>query len=376
MKKAIPEENDKSVKRASGEVRTKGYQELLQAVKEKVRTSQVKAALAVNQELIQLYWEIGSSVLERQQEEGWGAKTIEVFAKDLGSSFPDMQGFSLRNIKYMVQFARSYPGNEIRQQPVAQIPWGHNIMLMQKLENTEERLWYANKTIENGWSRNVLSTWLESGLYKRQGKAVTNFKNTLPVPQSDLAQQTLKDPYCFDFLTMRENFDERELEDGLLDHIQKFLLELGTGFAFIGRQYPIAVDGSDYRIDLLFYHVRLRCYCVVELKCDEFKPEYAGKMNFYLSAVDSLLKHADDKPSIGIILCKTKSAFKVEYVLRDINKPIGVSGYEVKLIESLPNDLKSSLPTIEEIEAGLEQDIQHIESPEKNIRRVKRDKSF
>ena len=210
------------------------------------------------------------------------------------------------------------------------------------------------KTIEHGWSRNVLLTWIESALYHREGKAVTNFETTLPKPQSDLAHQTLKDPYCFDFLTLRKDFEEKELEQGLIDHIQKFLLELGVGFAFVARQYNLQIDNKDYFLDLLFYHVKLRCYCVIEIKTTEFKPEYAGKMNFYLSAVDDLLRHSDDNPTIGMILCKSKGNFTVEYALRDLKKPIGVSGYETKIIERLPKNFKGSLPSIKEIEAEFE----------------------
>jgi len=219
-----------------------------------------------------------------------------------------------------------------------------------KLDNQDERLWYAKKTIENGWSRNILATWIKNKLFHRQGKAINNFKQTLPGLQSDLAEQTLKDPYCFDFLTLSEDFKEKELENGLLEHIQKFLLELGAGFAFVGRQYHLEVGENDFYIDLLFYHTKLRCYCVIELKNTSFKPEYAGKMNFYLSAVDDLVRHPEDKPTIGMILCKVDNRFVVEYALRNINTPIGVSGYEVEILESLPDDLKGSLPTIEQIE--------------------------
>jgi len=330
------------------------YKSLFKEIKEKVRTSQLKAAVAVNQEMIKLYWEIGNRVLEKQKNEGWGAKTIEKLAKDLKNSFPDMKGFSKTNLKYMVQFAKEYPNLEISQQAVGQIPWGHNMALLQKLDNQEERLWYAQKTIEHSWSRNILVTWIENNLFHRQGKAINNFKQTLPSPQSDLAKQTLKDPYCFDFLTLREGYEEKELEDGLLEHIQKFLLELGAGFAFVGRQYHLEVGDSDFYIDLLFYHTKLRCYCVIELKSTGFKPEYAGKMNFYLSAVDDLVRHPEDKPTIGMILCKVDNRFVVEYALRNINKPIGVSGYEVEILESLPEDLKGSLPTIEQIEQEFE----------------------
>lgn len=333
---------------------TKGYKDLLKEIKEKVKSSQLKAAVSVNQELIKLYWEIGSSILKQSEKAEWGSKTIEKLAKDLRTSFPDIKGFSFRNVKYMVQFAKEYPDLPIGQQLVAQIPWGHNIALLQKLGTEEERSWYAQKTIENGWSRSVLLHWIESGLHKRQGKALTNFQKTLPATQSDLAHQTLKDPYCFDFLTLREEFDEKELEDGLLDHIQNFLMELGHGFAFLGRQYPLTVEGDTSYIDLLFYHTKLHCYVVVELKAGSFDPRDAGQMNFYLSAVDDMLRSENDNPSIGLLLCKGKKGLRVEYALRDIHKPIGVAEYETKIIESLPEDLKGSLPTIEELEQEFE----------------------
>lgn len=332
----------------------KEYKVVLKEIKEKILSSQVKAALAVNRELVTLYWEIGSRIYLKQKSEGWGAKTIENLAKDLKTTFPNMQGFSFRNLKYMVHFAKEYPDFAIGQQVVAQIPWGHNILLLQKLTSLEDRLWYANKTIENGWSRNVLLHWLDSLLHQREGKAITNFQATLPSPQSDLAHQTLKDPYCFDFLVLRDKHDERELESGLLDHVQKFLLELGAGFSFVGRQVHLAVGDQDFYIDLLFYHYKLRCFIVVELKTTDFRPEFAGKMNFYLSAVDDLMKHPEDKPSIGLLLCKGKNKVVAEYALRDINKPIGISQYETTILESLPDELKGSLPSIEEIEQELD----------------------
>ncbi len=336
------------------DVIAKEYKIFLKEIKERILSSQVKAALAVNRELLTLYWEIGSKILQKQELGNWGSKTVETLAKDLRSAFPDMKGFSLTNVKYMVQFAKAYPDFTISQQPVGQIPWGHNILLLQKLTSIEERFWYANKTVEHGWSRNVLWHWLDSSLYQREGKSITNFKNTLPPSESDLAHQALKDPYCFDFLTLRDKHDEHELESGLLDHIQKFLLELGAGFSFIGRQVLLTIGDQDFYIDLLFYHYKLRCFVVVELKATDFKPEFAGKMNFYLSAVDDLMKHPDDKPSIGLLLCKSKNKVVAEYALRDINKPIGISQYETKIIESLPDELKSSLPSIEQIEEELE----------------------
>lgn len=330
------------------------YKVLLHEIKERIASSQIRAAIAVNRELISLYWEIGYRVLLKQKSEGWGSKVIENLSKDLKSTFPSMKGFSLTNIKYMIQFAREYPDFTISQQAVGQIPWGHNVLLLQKLTSLEDRLWYANKTIENGWSRSVLLHWLDGGLHRREGKAITNFQATLPSPQSDLANQTLKDPYCFDFLTLGEKFNEKELESGLLDHTQKFLTELGSGFAFVGRQYPLMVSDKEFLLDLLFYHLKLRCFVVVELKAKEFTAKDAGQMNFYLSAVDDLLRQPGDNPSIGLLLCKTKDKVIAEYALRDINKPIGISQYETALLESLPDPLKGSLPSIEEIEQELE----------------------
>lgn len=333
------------------------YFETLNKLKEKIRSTQIKAMIKVNQELIQLYWEIGVAISEKQEKEGWGAKTIERLAKDLKDAFPHTKGFSRTNISYMVQFAKEYPEIEIIQQLVGQIPWGHNLILIQRLNTKEERLWYVKKIIENGWSRNTLSIWIDSDLYRRQGKAITNFSNTLPTPQSDLASQTLKDPYLFNFLSLTENYEERELEKGLTDHIQKFLVELGKGFAFVGKQYELKIENTIYYLDLLFYHLELNCFCVIELKGAAFKPEYAGKINFYLSAVDDLIKRPHDNPSIGILLCKDKNKTEVEYALRDIKKPIGVASYETEIVKSLPENLKSSLPTVEEIEAEINRGI-------------------
>lgn len=346
MKQAAIEQSDSAIPRE--------YKIFLHEIKERILSSQVKAALAVNSELITLYWEIGFRLHLKQKSEGWGAKTIERLANDLKSDFPDMKGFSHRNLKYMVHFAREYPEFAIGQQLVAQIPWGHNLLLLQKIASPEERLWYINKTIENGWSRNVLLHWIDSNLYGREGRAVTNFQSTLPSPQSDLAHQTLKDPYCFDFLALKKKFNEKELESGLLEHTQKFLLELGAGFAFVGRQYPLTVSDKEFFLDLLFYHLNLRCFVIVELKAKEFTPKDAGQMNFYLSVVDDLLRKPGDNPSIGLLLCKTKDKIIAEYALRDINKPIGISQYETALLESLPAELKASLPSIEDIEQELE----------------------
>jgi predicted nuclease of restriction endonuclease-like (RecB) superfamily len=327
------------------------YGALLASIKERIQTARVRASLAVNRELVLLYWNIGKEILARHQEEGWGKNIIPRLAKDLTSQFPNMKGFSPRNLGYMKAFAEAWPDESILQQLVAKLPWGHNVRLLDLVKNTEERVWYLNAAIENGWSRNVLELHIEACLYRRQGKAVTNFQRTLPAPQSDLAQQLLKDPYNFDFLTLSQDAHERELEVGLVEHIQKFLLELGRGFAFVGRQYPLEAGGEDFRIDLLFYHLKLRCYLVIDLKMTSFKPEYAGKMNFYLAAVDDLLRHPDDKPSIGLILCKTKNGIIAEYALRGTTTPMGIS--EFTHVEKLPEPLKGTLPTIEEIEAEL-----------------------
>jgi predicted nuclease of restriction endonuclease-like (RecB) superfamily len=327
---------------------SKSYQDLLARLKSQIRTAQVRAAMAVNQELVLLYWGIGKEILSRQNEEGWGTKVVERLAHDLHVEFPDMGGLSPRNLKYMRAFAEAWP---IVQQPVAQLPWGHNVRLLDHVKDSGERLWYAEQTIQNGWSRNVLVLQIESGLYRRQGKAVTNFQTTLPQPQSDLARQLIKDPYNFDFLTLSSEAQERDLERGLLEHLRRFLIELGTGFAFVGSQVPLEVGGEDFKLDLLFYHLKLRCFCVIELKMTPFKPEYAGKMNFYLSAVDDLLRHPDDQPSIGLILCKTKNRIIAEYALRNTATPIGIS--EFRHLEKLPEQLKGTLPTIEEIEAEL-----------------------
>ncbi len=309
----------------------------------------MRAAVAVNQELVLLYWVIGKEILNRQRQEGWGAKIIDQLAADLGRSFPEMKGLSSRNLKYMRALAEAWPEDEFVQQPVAQLPWGHNVRLLDLVKDRNERLWYARSAIEHGWSRNVLEIQIEAGLYRRQGKAITNFTKTLPVPQSDLAHQLLKDPYNFDFLTLSRGANEREVETGLVAHIQNFLLELGTGFAFVGRQYPLEIAGDDYRLDLLFYHLKLRCFVVIDLKTGPFKPEYAGKMNFYLSAVDDMLKHPSDNPTIGLILCKSKKHLIVEYALRNTATPMGIA--EFRHLEKLPAELKGSLPTIEEIEA-------------------------
>ena len=340
------------------------YPAFLESLKRRVQQAQTKAMLSVNRELIQLYWDIGREIVQRQEREGWGKGIVDRLARDLQRAFPGLQGFSSVNVWRMRAFYLAYrPDPVILSQavtelapdgppaPVAIIPWGHNQTLLFKLKDPTQRLWYAAKTLEHGWSRAVLTVQIESDLFARQGKAVTNFSATLPSPESDLAQQSLKDPYKFDFLTLRDDAIERDLETGLVDHIQKFLLELGAGFAFVGRQVHLSVGDDDFYLDLLFYHLQLRCFVVIDLKMKKFTPADAGQMNFYLSAVDSLMKHATDQPTIGLILCKTRDRVIAEYALRDIAKPIGVAEWQTKLVQSLPESLKGSLPSIEEIEA-------------------------
>jgi predicted nuclease of restriction endonuclease-like (RecB) superfamily len=327
------------------------YAQFLAGLKSRIQAAQIRASLAVNRELVLLYWQIGRDILDRQERESWGAKVIDRLSSDLKRAFPEMKGFSPRNLKYMRRFAEVWAEEEFVQQVAAQLPWFHNCVLLDKVSGRDERVWYARAAIQHGWSRAVLVHQIESGLHRRQGKAITNFDRALPMPQSDLAQEITKDPYSFDFLTLGKEAHERDLERGLLDHLRQFLLELGVGFAFVGSQYRLTVGNEEFYIDLLFYHLKLRAYVVVDLKMKAFEPEFAGKMNFYLSAVNDLLRHPDDQPSIGIILCKTRERFVAEYALRDINKPIGISEY--RLAESLPEKLQGSLPTIEELENEL-----------------------
>ncbi|HBB35588.1 MAG TPA: DUF1016 domain-containing protein [Cyanobacteria bacterium UBA8803] len=329
-----------------------GYDEFLRELKERIRSAQVRAALAINRELVLLYWQIGREILSQQQQQGWGAKVISQLAKDLKKAFPEMKGFSRTNLLYMRAFAQAYSDEQFVQQVAGQIPWFHNCVLLDKVKDATERQWYIQKTIEHGWSRSILTHQIELRLYHRQGKATTNFERTLPKPQSELAEQVLKDPYNFDFLSLGDKAWERELENALLKHIRDFLLELGVGFAFVGNQYHLEVGGRDFWIDLLFYHYRLHCFVVIDLKVVEFEPEFSGKMSFYVSAVDDLLRQSGDNPTIGIILCKTKNQTLVEYALRDVNKPIGVSTYQLQ--DALPENLQGSLPTIEQLEAELE----------------------
>ncbi len=325
-----------------------GYPGLLEDIKARVRSSRVKAALAANSELVLLYWHVGRAILERQQEEGWGAKVIDHLSRDLRREFPDMRGFSPRNLKYMRSLAQAHTDGMIVQEVLAQITWYHNIALLEKTKDPAERLWYAHQTLQHGWSRNVLVHQIESDLYHRQGQAITNFDRTLPPPQSDLAQEALKDPYVFDFLSLTDGARERELHRALVQQIRDFLLELGVGFAFVGSQQHLEVGGEDFYVDLLFYHLHLRCYVVIDLKIGQFQPEHAGKMNFYLSAVDDLLRHAEDQPSIGLVLCKARNRVVAEYALRDMHKPMGVAAYRL-----LPDEIKASLPSPEQLEAEL-----------------------
>lgn len=349
------------------------YGDLLSEIKGRIRAAQTRAVQAVNAELLRLYWDIGRLIEARQEQKGWGSGVIPKLARDLHNELPELKGFSERNLKLMTQFAREYPAlfeigqtavarlggatapGEIGQPPFAQIPWAHNVLLIQKVKDTPSRLWYARHTLEQGWSHDTLAAMIRSGAHTRQGAAVTNFPGRLPHEQSAMAAGLLKDPYVFDFLTLTEPFQERELETGLVRHLEKFLLELGQGFAFVGRQYRLEVSDKEFFLDLLFYHLGLRCFIVVDLKRGDFKPEYAGKMNFYCSVVDDRLRHENDRPTIGLILCQTKDRILAEYTLRDINKPIGVADYEIA--RALPAALASSLPSIEAIEAELQGDL-------------------
>jgi predicted nuclease of restriction endonuclease-like (RecB) superfamily len=382
MSKLIPK--NKSISSATAG----NYAGLLADIKQRIRTVQVRTAMAGNASMLMLYWEIGGQLAERQKLEGWGAAVLPRLATDLHNDLPDVKGFSARNLKRMVQFFREYPSlftigprlvaqladplsrntkrppsvaqlpaesddAQIWQRAVAQLTWAHNIILIQKVKDLPTRLWYARQAFEHGWSRDILSLQIQSRAHERQGKAVTNFQRTLPPPQSDLASQLLKDPYVFDFLTLEKPFHERELETGLLRHLQDFLVELGNGFAFVGRQVHMEVGDNDFYIDLLFYHLKLRCFVVIDLKVGPFKAEYAGKMNFYLNAVDDRVKHATDQRSIGLILCEEKNKIVAEYALRGMDKAIGVSDYQ--LTRALPKKLQSSLPSIAQLEKELSQ---------------------
>jgi len=336
----------------SGEL-PENYAATLKALKSRIRTERLHVVMAANAAMVLLYWDIGRAILERQKNEGWGAKVIDRLSADLREAFPDMKGLSPRNLKYMRAFAAAWPDKKLVQAPLAQIPWYHHIALLEKCRSSEERLWYADQSAMHGWSHNILSIQIETQTYKRQGKLVNNFSRTLPPEHSDMAAQVFKDPYLFDFLGTADPRREREVEQALVDNIQRFLLELGTGFAFVGRQVHLEIGDKDFYLDLLFYHLKLRCYVVVELKAVPFDPGFVGTLNLYLSAVDDLLCHPDDKPTIGLLLCKSNNRLVVEYALRGFQKPIGVAEWETMLVESLPSKFKGSLPTVEEIEAEL-----------------------
>jgi predicted nuclease of restriction endonuclease-like (RecB) superfamily len=360
------------------------YASLLSQVKDRIRQAQTRAVLSANAEMIWLYWDVGQMLLRRQAQKGWGAGVLDRLARDIHNDLAEIKGFSRRNLFLMTQFCREYPNlSEIVQpaiaqlasgrtlsaspptapklpeehdivkvqQLVAQLPWAHNVLLIQKIKELSTRLWYMQQTLQNGWSRNVLLLMIKSEAHGRRAKAITNFPERLPPTQSDLAVQALKDPYIFDFLTLEQPFHERELETELLKHLEKFLVELGQGFAFVGRQFHVAIGEDDFYIDLLFYHLTLRCFVVIDLKAGRFKAEHAGKMNFYLNVVDDKLRHATDQPSIGLILCQHRNRVVAEYALHGIKKPIGISQYEIT--RALPKELRSSLPSIEEIEAEL-----------------------
>jgi predicted nuclease of restriction endonuclease-like (RecB) superfamily len=329
------------------------YADVFGAIKRRVQEERLQVVLSANAAMVLLYWDIGRMILERQERVGWGAKVIDRLAGDLRDAFPDMKGFSSRNLKYMRAFSAAWPERAIVQEALARIPWYHHIALLEKLDAPADRLWYARQAMEHGWSHNILVLQIQGRAHGRQGKAITNFKETLPPAESDLAAQVFKDPYLFDFLGTADPRREREVEQALVDHIQRFLLELGTGFAFVGRQVPLEVGDRDFRIDLLFYHLKLRCYVVVEFKAVPFDPAFIGQLNLYLSATDDLLRHPDDQPTIGLLLCREKNRVIVEYALRHLKRPIGVADWETKLVEKLPKALKGSLPTVEEIEAEL-----------------------
>jgi predicted nuclease of restriction endonuclease-like (RecB) superfamily len=354
-----------------------GYADWLGDIKTQIHEAQQRAAQALNLELVSLYWKIGRAILDQQGQLGWGAKVIDRLAHDLRTNFPEMKGFSRTNLMYMRAFAAAWHNEEIVQgvlgqlerpaivhqvvdklgsDPIVQqlldkLPWGHHCVLLDKLKTREEREWYLKKAIEHNWSRNILVMQIESRLIERSGGAVTNFALTLPKPQSDLARESLKDPYRFDFLGLGEEAQEREIENALVKHVTDFLLELGAGFAFVGRQVLLDVGGEEFFIDLLFYHLKLRCYVVIELKAGKFKPEHLGQLSFYLTAVDAQVKHPDDGLTIGLLLCKTKNKVVAEYALRGKDQPLGVAEYQ--LVESLPAELQTSLPSIEQIEREL-----------------------
>jgi len=342
------------------------YKTLLTEIKDKIRSGRLQAALAVNKEVISLYWYIGKRIIEKQAETKWGDKLIITLSNDLQHAFPETHGFSTRNLKYMRQFASFYKKLEFGQQAVAQLPWGHIILLLQRVKDTIMQEWYAQQTIENGWSRYTLEDYIKQNLYERQAieaNKVTNFLQRLPSPQSRLAQDLIKNPYSFDFLGLHDEAYEREIEYASIQHIVEFMLALGKSFAFVGHQVPIIINDNEFFIDMLFYNLKLRCYTVLEIKSTKFKPEHAGQLNFYLNAVDDLMRHSDDNPSIGLLLCKSRDKVVAEYALHRVESPIGISEYQ--LTKAIPEKLKGSLPTIEEIEAELNEPSKNLKSSKK-----------
>lgn len=329
-----------------------GYSDLLSEFLARIRDAQQRAALSVNRELVTLYWSIGRDILVRQEQQGWGARVIDRLASDLKHALPASRGFSVRNLKYMRSFAEAWPDETIVQQLLHKLPWGQNVRLLDKVKDSAQREWYARACIDQGWSRNVLEMQIESGLFARQGVAGSNFERTLPPPQSDLAQETLKDPYSFEFLSTADLAHERAIERGLVSNIRDFLLELGEGFAFVGNQVKLEVGGEDFYLDLLFYHLKLRCYVVIELKAGAFKPEYVGKLNFYVSAADDILRHPDDQQTIGILLCRGKNQVIAEYALRGTTQPMGISGFT--LTSAQLEELEKKLPPVDQLQAELE----------------------
>jgi len=331
----------------------KDYAAALAEIKERVRQERLRVVLAANSAMVLLYWDIGRVILDRQAREGWGARVIDHLAEDLQTAFPEMRGFSPRNLLFMRAFADEYRERQKVKQLVSQLPWGHVVRLIQRIKDRGVRDWYIGQSVLHGWSRNILALQIDVRAHERQGKAVNNFKDTLPPADSDLASQVFKDPYLFDFLGTADPRREREVEQALVDHVQRFLLELGSGFAFVGRQVRLEVGDETFLLDLLFYHLKLRRYVVIELKATPFRPGDVGQINLYLSAVDDLLRHPDDKPSVGLLLCRSRNKLVAEYALRGLKKPIGVAEWETKIVANLPADLKDGLPTVEEIEAEL-----------------------
>jgi predicted nuclease of restriction endonuclease-like (RecB) superfamily len=331
------------------------YYLALRRIKQRIQSERLRVVLSANSAMVLLYWDIGRFILERQDRAGWGAKVIERLAFDLAKAFPDMRGFSPRNLKYMRPFSAAWKERSMVQQLAAQIPWFHNCLLLDRLGNPEERIWYVQKTIENGWSRSILDLQIDAKVFQRAGKALTNFRKVLPHVRSDLAAQVFKDPYLFDFLGTADPRREKEVEQALVDHVRQFLLELGNGFAFVGQQVLLEVGDQDFRVDLLFYHLKLRCFIVIELKAVPFDPAFVGQLNLYLSAADDLLRQPNDHPTIGLLLCRSKNKVVVEYALRHLKRPIGVAEWETRIVKTLPKALKGSLPTVEDLEKELGQ---------------------